>query len=380
MNNDIGIYIHIPFCKSRCYYCDFVSSINKENLIEKYVDAICTQILQYSEIFSENNIISVYFGGGTPSYIDSKYIKRIMDTLLLFSNNIKEVTIEINPGTVDKSKLNTYKSCGINRLSIGLQSTYNDILKSIGRIHTYEDFIKTLKLAKEVGFNNISLDLMYPLPKLTLDKFKKSVKEILSLKDIYNIKHISVYNLELHENTKLYFLIKEGFLELPSENEEYLMKNFLEKTLEENSFSRYEISNFACDGFSSIHNLNYWNQGQYIGIGASASGFLAGTRYTNLKDIRDYINGINNGKSVIYERIDLDKLDLMKEYIILQLRLSTGVNINKFKQRFNIDIYSMFSNELNDLFEKNLLALDNNSIFLTQRGKEVANLVWEQFI
>ena len=148
MNKNIGIYIHIPFCKSRCYYCDFVSSTCKDNLIEKYIDAVCMQLLQNAEIFAEHNISTVYFGGGTPSYIDSKYIKKIMDTISLFSNSIDEVTLEINPGTVDEYKMLMYKECGINRLSIGLQSTHNDILKHIGRVHTYEEFINVLKLAK----------------------------------------------------------------------------------------------------------------------------------------------------------------------------------------------------------------------------------------
>lgn len=380
MNNSIGIYIHIPFCKSRCYYCDFVSSVTKEDLIEKYIDAVCMQILQNAEILSEYNITSVYFGGGTPSYIDSKYIKKIIDTLFLFSNNIEEITLEINPGTVDKDKMLIYKECGINRLSIGLQSTHNDILKHIGRVHTYEEFISTLALANEVGFNNISVDLMYPLPNLSFTRFKESVDKIISLKNEYNIKHISIYNLELHENTKLYFLIKEGFLNLVDEDEEYEMKTYLESVLDKNGFKRYEISNFALDGFYSKHNLNYWNQGQYLGIGAAASSFLAGTRYTNIKNIEKYIENIFNNKNVIIESEDLDKLDLMKEYVILQLRLENGLNIQKFKKRFECDISNIFGKELNDLINNGLIEKNEENIILTKRGKEVANIVWEQFI
>lgn len=380
MNKNIGIYIHIPFCKSRCYYCDFVSSTCKDNLIEKYIDAVCMQLLQNAEIFAEHNISTVYFGGGTPSYIDSKYIKKIMDTISLFSNSIDEVTLEINPGTVDEYKMLMYKECGINRLSIGLQSTHNDILKHIGRVHTYEEFINVLKLAKKLGFSNISIDLMYPLPDLTILKFKETVDKIIDLKEEYNIKHISIYNLELHENTKLYFLIKEGFLNLVTEDEEYNMKEYLENTLQENGFKRYEISNFALDGFLSKHNLNYWNQGMYLGIGAAASSFFAGTRYTNIKDIDRYIEGILNNSNIKIESEDLDKLDLMKEYVILKLRLEEGLSMNQFKKRFECDIFSIFKKEINSLSENKLIQLKGDNIFLTKRGKEVANIVWEQFI
>ena len=380
MNKNIGIYIHIPFCKSRCYYCDFVSSTCKDNLIEKYIDAVCMQLLQNAEIFAEHNISTVYFGGGTPSYIDSKYIKKIMDTISLFSNSIDEVTLEINPGTVDEYKMLMYKECGINRLSIGLQSTHNDILKHIGRVHTYEEFINVLKLAKKLGFSNISIDLMYPLPDLTISKFKETVDKVIDLKEEYNIKHISIYNLELHENTKLYFLIKEGFLNLVTEDEEYNMKEYLENTLQENGFKRYEISNFALDGFLSKHNLNYWNQGMYLGIGAAASSFFAGTRYTNIKDIDRYIEGILNNSNIKIESEDLDKLDLMKEYVILKLRLEEGLSMNQFKKRFECDIFSIFKKEINSLSENKLIQLKGDNIFLTKRGKEVANIVWEQFI
>ena len=380
LDNNIGIYIHIPFCTSRCYYCDFSSNVGQDEKIEKYIDAVCKELLQNAEILSERKISTVYFGGGTPSYIDSKYIEKIMSIINMFESDIDEITIEINPGTIDKNKLLTYKNCGINRLSLGLQSTYNDVLKNIGRIHTYEDFITTLELAKEVGFNNISLDLIYPLPNLSLERFKESINTVVELKELYNIKHISVYNLELHENSKLKFLIDNGFLSLVNEDEEYEMKKYLESTLEKNGFLRYEISNFALRGFESKHNLNYWLQGEYIGVGAAASSFLAGSRYTNIKDLDKYINSINEDKSVIIEKEDLDFLELMKEYVILRLRLNEGVNIAKFKKRFGVSIYEIFKDEIEKLLEEGLIVSKNDCLLLSERGKEVANIVWEEFI
>lgn len=380
INNDIGIYIHIPFCASRCYYCDFSSTVGQDKKIERYINSVCKELLQNAEILSERNISTVYFGGGTPSYIDSKYILQIMNIINMFGTDIKEVTIEINPGTIDKSKLLEYKKCGINRLSIGLQSTYNDVLKSIGRIHTYEEFITTLKLAKEVGFDNISLDLIYPLPNLNLDRFKKTIDTIVELKESYNVKHVSVYNLELHESSKLNFLIKNNFLSLVNEDEEYEMKKYLEKTLTKNGFLRYEISNFAVEGFESKHNLGYWLQNEYIGIGAAASSFLAGSRYTNTNSLEKYINSIEKSQNIIMEKEDLNSLDIMKEFIILRLRLNEGLNITNFKKRFGISVYEIFNDEITKLIENGLLALKNDCLVLSERGSEVANIVWEKFI
>ena len=380
MNKEIGIYIHIPFCKSRCYYCDFFSSVNKEDLIEAYIDALCKELIQNAEIFSEYNIKTIYFGGGTPSYIDSKYIAKIMDIISLFSNNISEITIEINPGTVDIEKLKCYKELNINRLSIGLQTIYDDTLKSIGRVHTYNDFLATLDLAKKLEFNNISIDLIYPLPNINYSKFVKQIDEITKLKDKYDIKHISVYNLELHENTKLDFLIKEGFLTLCDEDEEYKMKEYMEEKLTESNFLKYEISNFAISGFESQHNLNYWRQGEYIGIGAGASSFFAGSRYTNINDIEKYIYNINNNISTICDKQDLDKLDLMKEFVILSLRLVKGMDKDKFLKKFNVNVNKIFKNEIEKLKKDKLIIEDSNSIFLTKRGMEVANIVWQEFV
>ena len=220
-DKEIGIYVHIPFCLSKCYYCDFASFANIDALIEPYIDALCEEILKNSEILSQYNITTIYIGGGTPSYIDAKYIVQILDTLKLFisSSSLKEVTIEVNPNSITKEKLEIYKEAGVNRLSIGLQSTYDKVLKMIGRAHKLKDFEETLNLANEVGFSNISLDLIYPLPDLSLEEFKNTVDYAISLKE-KNIKHISIYNLEIHENTKLAFLLKEGYISLVDEDTE----------------------------------------------------------------------------------------------------------------------------------------------------------------
>lgn len=383
MRKNIGIYIHIPFCKKKCFYCDFVSYENKENLIQEYIDAVCLEILQNAEILSEYNISTIYFGGGTPSLIKAEYIEKILNTLKLFvtdEKEIKEITIEVNPNSASLDKLEKYYNLGINRLSIGLQSTHDKILRNIGRLHTFNDFKEVLKNANAVGFKNISVDLIYPLPGLNLSGFKETLNSVIKLKDEFNIKHISVYNLEVHENTRLDFLLKEGFVSLCNEDEEYKMREELNKRLQDNGFVKYEISNYAYPGFESKHNLCYWNQEKYIGFGVNASSFFNLKRYKNTSNIDKYIDGIKNNKNIVVETEELDKLSLMKEYIILKLRLPKGVDISEFKQRFGTDIFDIFNTEFNSLKKDNLVNITSKNISLTNRGEEVANIVWEMFV
>lgn len=383
MNNEIGIYIHIPFCISKCFYCDFTSYANRENMIEKYIYALCNEILAKAEILSEYKVTTIYIGGGTPSYIDSKYIKQIFDTLMLVINkeDVKEITIEVNPNSVDEEKMRNYKEIGINRISIGLQSTYDTILKKIGRAHNLKDFEDTLELANKVGFKNISVDLIYPLPDLDLEKFKESVEYVINLKD-KNVKHISIYNLEVHENTKLAFLLKEGYVTLVDEDTEYEMYEYLRKRFEEEGYHRYEISNYAMDGYESKHNLRYWNQELYLGFGCGASSFFSGTRYSNIKNIEKYIENIETGNSIIdkenYEELDL--LALMKEYVMLSLRKIEGLDKKKFKAKYKKDIEEIFAEEIKELTDDKLIEEKQDKILLTKRGLEVANLVWEKFV
>ena len=383
MEKEIGIYIHIPFCESKCYYCNFSSFCNMDEYIDGYIDAVCKDIMMKAELLSEYKIKTVYFGGGTPSYISSNCIEKILNTLKLFKKSddeFCEVTIEVNPNSTTLQKLISYKKMGINRLSIGLQSTDNIVLKNIGRTHKYEDFLNVLKYAKEAKINNISVDLIYPLPGLNLEGLKSELDKIILLKDNFNIKHISVYNLEIHEDTKLDFLLKNNFLELVDEDEEYEMKKMIYSKLVNAGFNQYEISNFSNIGYESIHNTNYWNQGYYLGFGVTSSSFILGSRYKNIDDIKTYINNINTFSNIICEKEDLDKLDLMKEYIILKLRLTDGICIDEFNKRFNVDIYNIFNSELKELEEKELLIIRKNRIYLSERGKEVANIVWEKFV
>ena len=383
MNNDLGIYIHIPFCLKKCYYCDFVSFMNKEDMIERYIYALCTEILQNADILCERKVDTIYIGGGTPSYIDAKYIKQILDTIYMVIDrkDLKEVTIECNPNSITKEKMDIYKECGINRVSIGLQSTHNDVLKTIGRVHSFEDFQNALDIVNNAGIDNISVDLIYPLPNLDFKRFKESVDYVIGLKD-KNVKHVSIYNLEVHENTKLDFILKEGYVSLVDEDEEYEMYSYLKDTLENNGFHRYEISNYALPGFESNHNTRYWNQQEYLGFGVNASSFFNSSRYKNIPNLEKYIECINTNIPTKTEVEDLDLLSLMKEYIILSLRKTEGLSLINFKSKYKKDVFDLFKIEIDELIGKGLLILDNtnNALKLTDRGLEVANIVWEAFV
>ena len=376
VNKEMGIYIHIPFCKRKCDYCDFISYSDKDSEIKEYVKAIKKEI-ELQKIKSE--ITTIYIGGGTPSYIDSKYIKEIMDEVKKknISSNA-EITIEVNPGTVTLEKLQDYKSVGINRLSIGLQSVQNDLLKQIGRIHSFEQFLETYKMAREVGFKNINVDLMLGLPNQRIKDLKESLESVINL----HPEHISVYSLIVEEGTVIANKIDDGELDLPEEDTERNMYWYVKNTLELNGYKHYEISNFAQKGYESKHNMNCWKQQEYIGIGLAAHSYRDITRYSNISDMSEYIKNIENGmlerNRIIHEIQKED--DIKKEYMLLGLRQIEGVKISEFKEKFGDNPIYLFRNQLKKLTDENLIIVDDNNIKLTNKGIDLANIVWEEFI
>ena len=411
-NKELGIYIHIPFCRHKCDYCDFVSFSNKQAFIENYMEAVKKEINYYfrDKTFLETyTVTTIYIGGGTPSYIDSKYILEMMHILEenLKENMLKledmEITIEVNPGTVNKEKLEQYKKAKINRLSIGLQSTNNEILKQIGRIHTYEQFLETYQMAKEVEFENVNVDLMIGLPNQTIEDIKRSLKEIVQL----NPTHISVYSLIVEEGTVIAQKIENHQLQEMDEELERNMYWYVKNTLELNGYTHYEISNFAKEGKESKHNMNCWRQKEYIGIGLAAHSYLNYVRYTNTSEMEQYITRMNhlNGQIVnnilelsnhkettsleeneknietAYEIEELqDVEDRKKEYMLLGLRTIEGVSISKFKEKYIDNPIFLYRKELEKLVEEKLVIIDGDYIKLTNKGLDLANLVWEEFI
>ena len=375
---ELGIYIHIPFCKKKCKYCDFISFscyAEKEN---EYVDSLLKEIENYE--FIEKEVSTIYIGGGTPSIIDSKNIIKILEKIKSKFKVKKdvEITIEINPGTINKEKLEDYKLAGINRLSIGLQSTNNDILNFIGRIHTYEEFEKNYNLAKEVGFTNINVDLMLALPNQSMDILIDSLLKVINL----NPNHISLYSLILEEGTELEKMIENGEYKLCDEDLERKMYHKTKSILEKNGYIHYEISNFAKKGFESRHNLSCWNQEEYIGFGLAAHSYYNKKRFSNIESIEEYISNINKGEYdkniVIHER--QDKPSEMREFMMIGLRKLDGVRISDFERKFRINPLFYFRFEISKLTDEELIEVDLDYIKLTKKGLDFANLVFEEFV
>ncbi len=377
---ELGIYIHIPFCKRKCYYCDFISYQNKTDLIDKYIESICLEIEDWKKSANLNNynVTTIYIGGGTPSYIEPKHIASIINKLKEFINEKVEVTIEVNPGTTTNEKLKEYKSLGINRLSIGLQETHDELLKTIGRIHNFDQFLETYKQARNVVFQNINVDLMIGLPNQTINDIKISLEKILKLKP----EHISVYSLILEEGTVLFSQVKEKIIMLPDEEQERNMYWYVKNTLEKNDYKHYEISNFAKSGKESKHNMNCWEQKEYRGFGIAAHSYIEGVRFSNTTNLEEYIKNISkkqfNENLRIHERQKQE--GKKKEYMLLGLRKIDGVSITEFKNKYKENPLFIFKSEINDLVNKKLLTVGGDKIKLTNKGLDLANLVWEKFV
>ena len=379
----LGIYIHIPFCKQKCFYCDFVSYANQDKYFQKYVQALNKEVNNFIDN-NEFEVQTIYIGGGTPSLIDAKYIEEILHIFekrnLL--KEVKEVTIEVNPGTVTEEKLRNYKNSGVNRLSIGRQSTEDKILKQIGRIHCYDDFLNTYKMAREVGFKNINVDLMIGLPNQKIIDVKNSLEKIIKLEP-EPPNHISVYSLIVEENTPIEKMLESGELELPDEELERNMYWYVKNFLELNGYKHYEISNFAKLDNESKHNLDCWNQKEYVGFGVAAHSYIDDVRYGNIGNVEEYIKNCENGefgKNKVIDEVENDIFSKEKEFMLIGLRKIEGVLIQDFKNKFGENPIFVFKDELKKLVDENLLIVDFDRIKLTNKGLDLANIVWKNFV
>lgn len=449
--NELGIYIHIPFCVHKCIYCDFLSSPADVHTRKQYVRALINEIYLTREgkcankliknvlqgdntsyedmeepavngltsdyalydtvcmadyektimqedisgcvddIKSENGhiVTSIFIGGGTPSAIDAEDISDILDAVRKNYNvsDKAEITIECNPGTMDKKKAVIYRKAGINRISFGLQSTDNNELRMLGRIHTYEQFMESYKIAREAGFDNINIDLMSALPGQTMESFKAVLEKALSL----GAEHISVYSLIVEEGTRLSDNI-DSFPPIPSDDEDRQMYYMTKEMLSSYGYEQYEISNYAQKGYECKHNLKYWERCDYLGFGIGAASLYGGRRYTNISDICRYMDvlaEITNAldKSYVNEllqiRTDMEELskeDEMSEYMFLGLRKTKGIDITDFKEEFGTDIKDIFGEAIEDNIARGLLIHDGNCLYLSKRGIDISNTVMSDFI
>ncbi len=370
---ELGVYIHIPFCAKKCIYCDFISFENKLDLQGQYVEKLLEEINNEKDLFKDYKITTIYIGGGTPSIINEDLIGKILS--MIDRESDAEITIELNPGTVTKQKLINYKNFGINRLSIGLQSTKNEILKQIGRIHNYEKFLESYKYAEDVGYDNINVDLMIGIPNQSIQDLKDSINKIVNLKPA----HISVYSLIIEPNTPLENMVDKNILKLPSDEDERMQYSYVKNSLELKGYKHYEISNFTIDGKYSKHNMNCWEQKEYIGFGVSAHSYINKKRFSNTESLNEYLSEDYKKIKILQEVQNIE--DEQKEYMLLGLRKIDGIKISKFKEKFNgQNPIFLFKKELDKLVKQELLQVDLDNIKLTRKGLDLANLVWEEFV
>ena len=376
----IGLYIHVPFCIQKCHYCDFTSYPVKEEEVKRYLFSLQREMGLYFEGLAteQKRLASIYIGGGTPTCLSSGQLFILLEALhkVFKVPESIEFTVEANPGTVTKEKLELLRSFGVNRMSIGTQSFEDHCLKSLGRIHTGEETREAFYLAREAGFDNLSLDLIFALPGQKQEDWLNTLHKTMELKP----EHISAYGLKVEEGTLFYKLYNEDKLILPSEDAELEMYQEAIKLLAANGYSQYEISNFAQPGKESKHNLLYWHNQEYLGLGPGAHSFLNKTRWANYGDLDLYNNHLKGTtKPVDFEEIVNLKQE-MSETLFMGLRLIRGVDLDKFAKRFNISIEKVYGKEINKLTDQGLVVVEKGYLRLTDRGLPLGNLVFQEFV
>lgn len=378
MSKSLGLYIHIPFCIKKCNYCDFTSYSDMENYWIPYIDAIIGELEFNAEKFKESQIKSIFIGGGTPSLLPGESICKILHAVYKKFRVVMncETSIECNPGTLTQDKLLSYKEAGINRISIGLQAYQENTLKKLGRMHTYKDFIFAFKTAQKLGFKNINADIIFGIPDQTFEQWHETLTNILNL----NLQHISCYSLKIEEGTVFGKLHQEGRLNEISDELDRKMYHYAIELFDKAGFSQYEISNFSKPQYICQHNMNYWERGEYIGIGAGAHSFIGCRRYANTADVKEYIEGIRNNQPALSEDSILTADEGISERIILGLRLKKGIDLRIISEEFGLDLENKYKNSIQALQLKNLIECDGTCIRLTNKGLDMANMAFVEFI
>ena len=380
----LELYIHIPFCERKCAYCDFLSMPATLGVQRQYVEKLIDEIIGESAGIRDYEVTSVFLGGGTPSILPGEYILGILQATADYFNVKKdaEITIEINPGTLDEHKLECYRKAGINRISLGLQSSDDWELKILGRIHTYDDFLRSYEQVRMAGFSNVNVDLMSALPGQTLDSCEKTLKKVLMLRP----EHISAYSLIIEEGTPFYEKYGRGekaFPPLPDEDTEREMYHVTRTMMEDHGYHRYEISNYCRSGFECRHNLGYWTGVEYLGLGLGASSCISGFRFKKEENLRTYMEQASapDFPSCLYREIHkLDVKDRMEEFMFLGLRLTEGVSGAEFHKQFGQNMWNVYGPVIEEMEKNGLLASEPPRIFLTERGMDLSNYVMSHFL
>lgn len=374
---EISLYIHIPFCRSKCYYCDFLSFSNIDHRIGDYINSLIIELGLYKEILQDYKITTIFIGGGTPSYIDGKYIYNILDFIYRNFNlsQAPEISMEGNPG-LSKDEVNIYKDAGINRFSMGVQTFNDELLKTIGRTQRIEDFYNSYNLLRQANINNINIDLIFGLPNQKISHVIDSLKQAIEL----DMEHISYYGLILEENTHLYDLVNGGRLTLPNEDDERRMYHDATDYLINNGYKHYEISNYANPGFECKHNLVYWDLLPYIGIGLNSHSNFLGKRFWNKNKLSEYIEDLNSGILPIAGEEIVDRQTEIVEFCILGIRKISGIDKIQFKNRFALEIEDIYKGIIKKHEDSGLIINSPTNIKLTKRGLDLSNLVEVDFL
>ena len=374
-----GLYIHIPFCVKKCNYCDFYSlgCPSKENM-ERYVSALCTHIKREAPLYKSRVFDTVFLGGGTPSVLPPELTKTLL-TCLKSSLNISpnaEISVEVNPGTVTEEIARVYKENGVNRVSIGLQSVNDSELKMLGRIHTLSEFKESYRILRDMGIDNINIDIMYALPDQKTEDFIKTLDQVVEFKP----EHISAYCLKIEENTPFY-KVRDSLI-LPNEDEQYKMYLAMCEALEKSGYEQYEISNFSKKGHRCVHNLKYWLSKEYVAFGPSAHSYIDGVRYSYKDSINEYIEAVEGGSLPIKElesASELTREEKMDEYVMLCMRLKDGVSIEEFEARFGVSFKNRYKKL--EMYVKNGYVTEKNGTFaFTPKGFFVSNYILSDFL
>lgn len=374
MRKQLSLYIHIPFCNSKCNYCAFVSQVASDEMKEQYVDALVKEIVMRSKTYGANReVTTIYIGGGTPSSLPLGAVKKIMSAV--YNNfvvcNDAEITIEINPNTITKEKADEYMSCNISRFSIGLQMAQSRLLSILGRTHKYLDFKNTVQTLQSAGATNISADIMLGLPTQT----KEDIVETIKLIDSLNIKHISAYLLSVEEGTRFYTMLQNNELNLPTEKATIEMYYTAYNELKKRGYVRYEFSNFAKIGYRSKHNTVYWERKEYLGLGVSAHSFVDGYRMANTSSIPNYLVHIQKNEIPLECKDLLNETDAKEETIMLSLRLAEGIDLTKYHAEFNSSLLDEKKPEIDLLVKNNFLKIEDNHLKATGEGFMVLNKI-----
>lgn len=375
-----GLYIHIPFCRQKCFYCDFPSFAGREHYEADYTDALCRELAVQGVLYREKwgSPRTIYMGGGTPSLLPIGLLAKILQAIAdVFGDAAdREFTVECNPGTVDAAKLRALRAGGVNRLSFGVQTFDDTLLKKIGRIHTGAQAREAMALARTAGFQNVSMDLIYGLPGESLAELERDLEAMVALEP----EHISIYGLQLEEGTAFAKMQEMGRLMLPDDDTVERMYDTMTAFLPAHGYARYEISNFAKPGFESRHNLSYWQDVPYLGVGAAAHSYLEGQRYENVREIPAYIEGIRTGKGVRRQEETMTREIAMEEFAFLALRTARGIDRARFERRFGVPLEAVYADAIAKLKRQGLLEADEAGVHLTPLGMKYGNMAFEEFL